>query len=160
MRPLAASKAAKNMKYFLAAAWITAAVSASPQVCDTQYQCFDINRVRVRNYYPVRSLSLQLYIFHVATHPKFTWYTQCVDMWFISGPDERAWQEAYLILHAALLFFIPLAVIIVTYTIILVTINNNRRLCSGKQSRSYSEKISNSSSRLLLTSFHSMCLIL
>ena len=102
------------------------------------------------------TLLLQLYIFHVATHPKFTWYTQCVDMWFISGPDERAWQEAYLILHAALLFFIPLAVIIVTYTIILVTINNNRRLCSGKQSRSHSEKISNSSSSLLLSSppFH------
>ena len=167
VRPLAASKAAKNMKYFLAAAWITAAVSASPQVCDTQCQCFGIHRVHMNdicimrrgilhNYYPVHSLSPQLYIFHVATHPKFTWYTQCVDMWFISGPDERAWQEAYLILHAALLFFIPLAVIIVTYTIILVTINNNRRLCSGKQSRSHSEKISNSSSRLLLSSppFH------
>ena len=32
VRPLAASKATRFMKYFLAAAWIMAAVSASPQV--------------------------------------------------------------------------------------------------------------------------------
>ena len=70
----------------------------------------------------------QLYIFHVATHPQFPWYTQCVD--FGSYPSD-AWQEAKLILDAALLFFIPLAVIIVTYTVILVTINNNRRMCAG-----------------------------
>ena len=34
VRPLAASKATRNMKYFLAAAWIVAAVSASPQVSE------------------------------------------------------------------------------------------------------------------------------
>ena len=32
VRPLGAAKATRNMKYFLAAAWIMAALSASPQV--------------------------------------------------------------------------------------------------------------------------------
>ena len=72
---------------------------------------------------------LQIYIFHVDTHPKFTWYTQCVD--FGSYPSP-AWQQAYMLFDAVLLFFVPLAVIIVTYTIILITINKNRRdIASG-----------------------------
>ncbi|XP_040581282.1 adipokinetic hormone/corazonin-related peptide receptor variant I [Lepeophtheirus salmonis] len=89
--PLAAGKAIRNMRASLLMAWIGAIVSASPQ----------------------------MYIFHVESHPKYPWYTQCVT--FNSFPSQ-AYETAYTIFGMIMMYLFPLIVIIVTYTIILTTI--------------------------------------
>ena len=66
----------------------------------------------------------QVYIFHVAAHPMHTWYTQCVT--FGSFPSE-AWEKAYLIFGMVMIYFLPLVVIVVTYSIILFTIYQKSR---------------------------------
>lgn len=60
-----------------------------------------------------------MYIFHVETHPHFTWYTQCVT--FNSFPSP-AYETAYTIFGMVMMYLVPLLVIIVTYTIIWATI--------------------------------------
>ena len=59
-------------------------------------------------------------IFHVASHPNHTWYTQCVT--FGSFPNETA-ESAYLVFGMVMMYFMPLIVILVTYSIILFKIN-------------------------------------
>ena len=64
--------------------------------------------------------NLQPMIFHVASHPNHTWYTQCVT--FGSFPNETA-ESAYLVFGMVMMYFMPLIVILVTYSIILFKIN-------------------------------------
>jgi gonadotropin-releasing hormone receptor len=65
-----------------------------------------------------------MYIFHVEAHPQFEWYTQCVT--FHSFPSP-AYETAYTLFGAVMMYLVPLAVIVVTYTIILYTIYKKSR---------------------------------
>ena len=51
-------------------------------------------------------------------HPVHTWYTQCVTF----GSLSEAWHNAYIIFSMVMIYFLPLTVIVVTYSIILFTI--------------------------------------
>ena len=92
------------MRILLVSAWLLAALSASPQ----------------------------LYIFHVETHPQFTWYTQCVT--FHSFPSP-AWETAYTVFGMVMMYGVPLVAIIFTYTIILLTIYRKSRLANEGKNR-------------------------
>lgn len=97
------------MRILLVSAWLVAALSASPQ----------------------------LYIFHVETHPQFTWYTQCVT--FNSFPSPAV-ETAYTVFGMVMMYVVPLVAIIFTYTIILVTIYRKSRLANEGKKLSDCEK--------------------
>ena len=58
-------------------------------------------------------------IFHVASHPNHTWYSQCVT--FGSFPNP-ATEKAYIIFGMIMMYFLPLLIIVVTYSIMLTKI--------------------------------------
>jgi len=105
--PLSAGKAARNMKICLWAAWIFSFLSAAPQI----------------------------YIYWVATHPNYTWYTQCIDFWFLLQPQDpaRVWQTTYIIFGMVMVYFIPLVVIVITYSVILFTISRKTSVSGNSE---------------------------
>ena len=81
---------------------------------------------------PLKEDFLQVFIFHTNTHPAFKWYTQCVDVWMDRTYTSVEWQTAYLIFGMFMLYFLPLTVIVITYSIILFTISR-KTSTSGEQ---------------------------
>ena len=58
------------------------------------------------------------------SHPVHTWYTQCVT--FGSFPSEK-WERIYIIFGIVMIYILPLAVIVLTYSVILYTILHKSR---------------------------------
>ena len=68
------------------------------------------------------SICLQVFIFHVESHPDFPWYEQCVT--FNSFPT-RAHEISYAAFGMLLMYVLPLVVFIFTYGSILVEITRS-----------------------------------
>lgn len=79
----------------------------------------------------ILSSSPQPVIFHVAHHPNHTWYSQCVT--FNSFPSPAA-EYAYIIFGMVMVYFLPLIVIVVTYSIMLTKIYKKARTATGTSS--------------------------
>ena len=77
----------------------------------------------------------QAYIFHVAKHPDFSWYTQCVTFGSFPSP---VWEDAYIIFGMVMIYFLPLVVIVLTYSVILFTIYKKSR--AGRKLSIYTKK--------------------
>ena len=69
----------------------------------------------------------QLIVFHVMSHPNHTWYNQCVT--FGSFRNELT-ESAYLVFGMVMMYFMPLTVILITYSIIILKLNKR---ASGKK---------------------------
>merc|ERR1712020_308868 len=68
----------------------------------------------------------QLFVFRVLQHPVHEWYTQCVSIWF--PLNENAWDsKTYIVFGMVMIYFLPLVVIVLTYSIILYTIYQKSR---------------------------------
>ena len=63
-----------------------------------------------------------MFIFHVESHPQYSWYEQCVT--FNSFPT-RAHEISYAAFGMLLMYVLPLAVFVVTYGAILVEISRH-----------------------------------
>ena len=89
-----------------------------------------INRILLASAWILATLSAspQLYIFHVEAHPNFPWYTQCVT--FNSFPSP-VYETAYTVFGMIMMYVVPLAAIIFTYTIILVTIYKKSKMSTA-----------------------------
>ena len=76
----------------------------------------------------------KIFVFSLKVHPKHKWYTQCLDYKFNANPVEdphlyKIYQITFLIYQiiiSILTFFLPLIVIIFTYTCILLKIIRSR----------------------------------
>ena len=74
-------------------------------------------------------------MFDLKTHPKHKWYSQCLDFKFsvnrVENPElYRIYEIGFLIyqiLFAVFTFFLPLLVIIVSYTYILIEIAGKKK---------------------------------
>ena len=114
--PLSSGQAASKIKILLIIAWVVSVLSALPQVRLIKW---NKTRLRIKILY-----FFQVFIFHVASHPLHKWYTQCVT--FGSFPSE-SWETAYFIFGMVMIYFLPLVVIVLTYSIILLTIYKKSR---------------------------------
>jgi gonadotropin-releasing hormone receptor len=72
---------------------------------------------RLKNY--LTCLLLQIVIFHVERHPKVTWYEQCVA--FNMFPTKLH-ELSYRVLGMAMMYGLPLVVIIISYACIIAEI--------------------------------------
>lgn len=71
----------------------------------------------------------QSIVFHVSPHPKFPSFYQCVTFGFFSSSKQ---EMAYNLFCVLAVYFIPLMVIIVSYTCIMCEISNKSRETNGK----------------------------
>ncbi|CAL8100472.1 unnamed protein product [Orchesella dallaii] len=95
--PLKLAGAVKRVKWTLIGAWIVSAIFAGPQ----------------------------MFVYHVASHPVYPEFRQCVTKAFLK---ESPYNELiYNVSSVAALYFIPLIVIIYTYTMILWKIHQKSR---------------------------------
>ncbi len=67
---------------------------------------------------------LQVYVFHVENHPDFPDYVQCVTYHSFPSPY---WERVYITLGMVMTYIFPLFVIVVTYSIILLTIKKKSK---------------------------------
>lgn len=71
--------------------------------------------------------NLQVFIFHVESHPKYGWYQQCVTFHFF---PSRVHEIVYAAFGMVMMYAFPLCVFIITYGSILYEIgkrNQERR---------------------------------
>ena len=67
-------------------------------------------------------------IFHIEYHPQYTWYAQCVTFNFFPSP---AHELAYNLFNLFTIYGLPLAVIVVSYALILLEMTKKTKQSKG-----------------------------
>lgn len=89
----------------------------------------------------------QAFVFSVKTHPRHKWYTQCLDFRFTPGYNTKFYNISFLfyqIFVSFITFFLPLLVIIVTYSGIIKKIISK---VSMKSNNNNNNNVSHSSNK-------------
>jgi len=80
--------------------------------------------------------SIKAFIFHVESHPKITWYQQCVTYHFFKN---ELYETLYSIMGMLFMYALPLIIIIFTYASIYIEIfRKSRSTIAGKSITYYS----------------------
>jgi gonadotropin-releasing hormone receptor len=75
------------------------------------------------------TLFFQSVIFHVESHPKYPWHTQCVTFNFFPTPSH---EMAYNLFNVITVYVLPLLIITSAYSLILRTISKNAQRAKGR----------------------------
>ncbi|CAD6184722.1 unnamed protein product [Caenorhabditis auriculariae] len=105
--PLYAMRARKSVQRMVAIAWLASFITSAPQ----------------------------LYLFQTATHPCHDWYTQCVSKNFI-GKLSNEVVFYFSILNIAQVYFVPLIVTVICYSLILLKISRKTKPSIEKEDKS------------------------
>ena len=96
-------------------------------------QPFDKNEIISHNTIIATIIEIFFYfqsvIFHVAQHPRYKWFTQCVTMGFF---PTTAHELAYNLFNVLALYGVPLIVIVTCYAMILWEVTRKAREGTGK----------------------------
>ncbi|CAG2067734.1 unnamed protein product, partial [Timema podura] len=130
LKPMALHGVDRRARIMLTVAWVLSIISSAPQIVlfhvephskvSWYVQCVTFHSFPSKT----QELTYLIVLFHVEPHSKVSWYLQCVT--FHSFPSKTQ-ELTYLVFGMAMMYGIPLLVIIFTYVSILLEIYRRSR---------------------------------
>jgi len=125
MKPLGIPDAQKRAMFMLRCAWVVSIICSLPQVHENFQKSWRNNDLLIKNH-----LYFKPFVFHVESHPDFSWYKQCVTFNSFASPLA---ELAYNLFGFFFLYVFPMLMIIFCYSSILLEMHRVARLQNGKQ---------------------------
>nr|CAD7401032.1 unnamed protein product [Timema poppensis] len=124
LKPMALHGVDRRARIMLSVAWVLSIIFSTPQCSTTTAGDILVHQHGAELRQPAFPTTRKIVLFHVEPHSKVSWYVQCVT--FHSFPS-KAQELAYLVFGMAMMYGIPLLVIIFTYVSILLEIYRRSR---------------------------------